>query len=85
LAATTRIVFCTNSPLQEAVAAGLEQAKTRKFFETQLDQYVERRSALISAFDTLGLKYSLPEGGYFALLVSPPRILLSEIDALAFK
>ena len=35
LAATTRIVFCSNSPLQEAAAAGLEQAEERRFFETQ--------------------------------------------------
>jgi len=32
LAASTRIVFCTNSPLQEAAAAGLEQVKQRGFF-----------------------------------------------------
>lgn len=71
LAATTRIVFCSNSPLQEAAAAGLEQAKERKFFETQLQEYEERRNVLIAAFDRLGLKYTLPQGSYFVLLVSP--------------
>lgn len=69
LAASTRIVFCTNSPLQEAVAAGLEQAKEKHFFETQLAEYQERRSILCDAFDKLGLKYSLPQGSYFVLLV----------------
>ncbi|KAF8076262.1 1-aminocyclopropane-1-carboxylate synthase 1 [Lyophyllum atratum] len=68
LAATTRIVFCTNSPLQEAAAAGLEQAKQRKFFETQREEYAERRAILTDAFDRLGLKYTLPEGSYFVLL-----------------
>ncbi|KAH6915312.1 PLP-dependent transferase [Coprinopsis sp. MPI-PUGE-AT-0042] len=68
LAATTRIVFCSNSPLQEAAAAGLEQAKKRRFFETQLQEYTERRTILCNAFDKLGLKYSLPEGSYFVLL-----------------
>jgi len=68
LAASTRIVFCTNSPLQEAAAAGLEQAKERRFFETQLAEYQERRSILCDAFDRLGLKYSLPQGSYFVLL-----------------
>ncbi|KAF8812580.1 PLP-dependent transferase [Phlegmacium glaucopus] len=68
LAASTRIVFCTNSPLQEAAAAGLEQAKERRFFETQLAEYEERRSILCDAFDKLGLKYSLPQGSYFVLL-----------------
>jgi kynurenine aminotransferase len=71
LAASTRIVFCTNSPLQEAAACGLEQANGRRFFETQTQEYLERRSVLTKAFDKLGLKYTLPEGSYFILLVSP--------------
>ncbi|KII94679.1 hypothetical protein PLICRDRAFT_96798 [Plicaturopsis crispa FD-325 SS-3] len=68
LAATTRIVFCTNSPLQEAAAAGLEQAKERKFFEIQTREYEERRAVLTRAFDKLGMKYTLPQGSYFILL-----------------
>ncbi|KAI0265186.1 pyridoxal phosphate-dependent transferase [Gloeopeniophorella convolvens] len=68
LAATTRIVFCTNSPLQEAAAAGLEQAKEHKFFETQLQEYQDRRDLFVSAFERLGMTYSLPEGTYFVLL-----------------
>jgi len=68
LAATTRIVFCTNSPFQEAVATGLEQVKQRRFREKQVSEYDERRKILTTAFDQLGMKYSLPEGGYFVLL-----------------
>ncbi|KAG2146705.1 PLP-dependent transferase [Suillus clintonianus] len=68
LAACTRIVFCSNSPLQEAAAAGLEQAVERHFFENQLKEYQERRDVLLSAFDRLGMKYSHPEGSYFVLL-----------------
>ncbi|KAF5333437.1 hypothetical protein D9611_002399 [Ephemerocybe angulata] len=68
LAASTRIVFCSNSPLQEAAATGLEQAKERKFFENQLSEYAERRKVLCDAFDEIGLKYTLPEGSYFVLL-----------------
>lgn len=70
LAASTRIVFCTNSPLQEAVAAGLEQAKVNGFFERQTKEYLERRATLANAFDRLGIKYTLPEGTYFIMLVS---------------
>ena len=55
--------------MQEAAAAGLEQAKERRFFETQLAEYQERRTILCDAFDKLGLKYSLPQGSYFVLLV----------------
>ncbi|KAI0303872.1 1-aminocyclopropane-1-carboxylate synthase 1 [Russula brevipes] len=70
LAASTRIVFCTNSPLQEAAAAGLEQAAERRFFETQLKEYQERRDVFVSAFDKLGVTYTLPEGTYFVLMDS---------------
>lgn len=71
LAATTRIVFCTNSPLQEAAAAGLEQARERKFFEVSVKEYAERREVLASVFREIGLPFTLPEGTYFLLLVSP--------------
>ena len=70
LAATTRIVFCSNSPMQEAVAGGLELAPKYDFYTTQLREYTARRNILVKAFDDLGLKYSLPEGSYFILLVS---------------
>lgn len=70
LAATVRIVFCTNSPMQEATAAGLEEAGARRFFETQLQEYEERRNILADAFEQLGLEYVLPEGSYFFLVVS---------------
>lgn len=69
LAASTRIVFCSNSPLQEAAAAGLEQAAEHRFFENQLKEYQERRDVFISALDRLGVSYSLPEGTYFVLMV----------------
>lgn len=69
LAACTRIVFCSNSPLQEAAACGLEQARSRGFFEKQIAEYQERRDVLLAAFDRVGLKYSLPEGTYFVLVV----------------
>ncbi|KAJ6629116.1 pyridoxal phosphate-dependent transferase [Mycena sp. CBHHK59/15] len=68
LAATTRIVFCTNSPLQEAAASGLEQAERRGYFANQRAEYTERRAILTDAFDRLGLTYTRPEGSYFILL-----------------
>lgn len=68
LAATTRIVFCSVSPLQEAAACGLEQMKERKFVEQQVKEYTERRNILCEGFDRIGIKYTLPEGTYFVLL-----------------
>ncbi|KAH9850709.1 PLP-dependent transferase [Lenzites betulinus] len=68
LAATTRIVFCSNSPLQEATAVGVEQANKRGFLRQQRDEYAERRAILTSGFDKLGMKYTNPQGSYFVLL-----------------
>jgi kynurenine aminotransferase len=70
LAASTRIVFCSNSPFQEATASGLEQAAENRFFDIQRAEYIERREILMQAFDKLGMKYTVPEGSYFILLVS---------------
>lgn len=70
LAACTRIVYCSNSPLQEAAAAGFEEVAERKFFQRQRKEYAERRQILIDCFDSIGLKYTRPEGTYFILLVS---------------
>lgn len=69
LAASTRIVFCSNGPLQEAVATGLDEAKEHNFFATQLKEYTERRDILTKAFDQIEIKYIMPNGSYFVLLV----------------
>ncbi|KZT66004.1 PLP-dependent transferase [Daedalea quercina L-15889] len=68
LAACTRIVFCSNSPLQEAAAVGLEQIEERGYLAQTVKEYDERRLTLTSAFDKLGMTYSHPEGSYFVLL-----------------
>ena len=70
LAATTRIVFCSNSPLQEASAVGLEEADRRGFLAQQRGEYEERRDILTAGFDQLGVTYTNPQGAYFVLMVS---------------
>jgi aspartate/methionine/tyrosine aminotransferase len=61
--------------MQEACASGLEQSGDRQFFKTQLAEYEERRDILASAFEKLGLKYTMPQGSYFILLdISPLKI-----------
>jgi kynurenine aminotransferase len=70
LAATTRIVFSSNSPMQEAVATGLEKVKHNDFFEKQRLEYQERRDILVTTFKKLGMQYTFPEGSYFLLVVS---------------
>lgn len=68
LQASTRIIFCTNSPLQEAVAEGLELANEKRFFPDQIEAYQERRDVLCSYFEQLGLSFTLPQGSYFVLV-----------------
>lgn len=68
LAAHSRLVFCTNGPMQEAMAIGLEGAEEHKFFEEQTKEYQERRDILLSYFDQLGLPYTKPDGSYFVLV-----------------
>ena len=64
--------------MQEAAAAGLEQARGRGFFAQQLAEYEERRRVLVGAFEELGLEYTWPEGSYFVLLVSRAEVLSGE-------
>jgi kynurenine aminotransferase len=70
LAASARIIFCSNTPMQEAVAIGLELANVKGFFEQQMMEYQERRDVFCSYIDKLGLQYTHPEAAYFVLLVS---------------
>lgn len=64
----TRITFCTNSTAAEAAAVGIEQAPTLGFYDEQRAEYTARREQLCSAFDKLGLPYTLPEGAYFVMV-----------------
>lgn len=58
----------TNSPLQEAAAAGFEQAAEHDFFAKQVEAYKERRSVLLASLDAVGLPYTIPDGAYFVLV-----------------
>jgi kynurenine aminotransferase len=49
LAASTRVTFCTNSPLQEAAAAGFEQADEQRFFESEQHGFTNTRERMILA------------------------------------
>ncbi|KAG9298434.1 hypothetical protein G9A89_008698 [Geosiphon pyriformis] len=73
LAAHTRILFCTNSPLQEAIAIGFEKADENQYFDTQIVEYGRKRDKLMRVFDELGLPYTIPQGSYF-ILVNTSRI-----------
>lgn len=55
LAASTRVTFSTNSPLQEAAAEGLEKAGEKRFFENQREWYEKLKDTLLKQLDKLGL------------------------------
>ncbi|KAI8985040.1 pyridoxal phosphate-dependent transferase [Pilobolus umbonatus] len=72
-AAQTRVVFCVNSPCQEAIAAGLEESLVKPVFQDQIDSYLKKRTILSKVFDELHLPYTVPEGAYY-ILVNTSRI-----------
>ncbi|KAJ1911594.1 arylformamidase [Mycoemilia scoparia] len=73
LTAHTRIVFTTNSPLQEAASIALEEADSNGFVKDQKIVYHKCRSKLMKAFDDVGLPYIQPDGAYF-LLVNASKV-----------
>ncbi|KAH8915666.1 PLP-dependent transferase [Atractiella rhizophila] len=68
LSGATRIVFCCNSPCQEAMAVGLEIGMKNGFFDRQRAEYAERLQVVKEGLDELGLPYTIPQGGYFVLV-----------------
>ncbi|CAG8449271.1 2694_t:CDS:2 [Diversispora eburnea] len=67
LAAHTRVVFCVNSPLQEALAVSLECAETNDYYENNIAKYEAKREKLCTALSDAGLPYTIPQGSYFIL------------------
>lgn len=67
LIAHSRIVFCTNSPLQEGVAIGMEQVAQNGFFEQQLKDYTRKRDFMVKLFKDIGMPITVPDGSYFIL------------------
>ena len=67
-AAHTRICYSTVSPLQEAVAIGLEQAEKQGFWEESKREMKAKQVRFNAIWDELGLPYTDPEGGYFVLV-----------------
>ncbi|KAJ1662816.1 arylformamidase [Coemansia sp. RSA 1813] len=77
LAAHTRIVFTTNTPLQEGVASAFELARENNFFSIQRAEYQHRRDRLMAIFDDVGLPYVVPDGAYY-LLVNASSIAIPD-------
>ncbi|KAI5818119.1 pyridoxal phosphate-dependent transferase [Pyronema omphalodes] len=76
-AAHTRICFSSVSPLQEAIAIGLEQADEHKFWETSKEDMLRKMARFNEVWKELGIPYTEPEGGYF-VLVNLQKVKLPE-------
>lgn len=76
-AAHTRICFTVNTPLQNATANALIQARTNTYYEDQVASFKEKYAIFTKVWDDLGLPYTKPEGGYF-LLVNFSKVQLPE-------
>jgi kynurenine aminotransferase len=66
-AAHARTVFCVSTPLQDAIAQGLEESlKSDYYKEFRLDLQ-RRRDFLISVFDSLGIPVAVTKGSFFLM------------------
>ncbi|OJJ75834.1 hypothetical protein ASPBRDRAFT_117310 [Aspergillus brasiliensis CBS 101740] len=64
----TRICYSSVSPLQEAVAVAFEQADKNGFWEYSRQEMKGKMRFFCEVFESLGLPYTEPEGGYFVLV-----------------
>ncbi len=62
------IPFTVATPLQEAVAVGLEQADERDYFHLAGAMYQAKRDKLLAALGRCGADADAPDGSYFILL-----------------
>lgn len=73
LAVHARTVFTTPTPLQEAVASGLEHCAQTDHFERTRLEYRRLRDKAVGIFTDLGLPVAVPAGSFF-LLVDMSRL-----------
>jgi kynurenine aminotransferase len=70
-----RTVFCTSTPLQEAVALSFEKARKLDYFEKIFrEEYREKRDILESCFVELGLPVAKTSGSFFTLVNFSPLL-----------
>jgi len=68
-----QIFFSSFSPLQEAVAAGLETADEHNFWSQSKCDMKKRVDHFVTIWEELGLQYFKPDGGYY-IVVNMGRI-----------
>lgn len=68
VSAQARTVFCTSTPLQEAIALAFERAKECEYFNQLKQEYIKRRDILLDCFHDLGLPAVKTQGSFFTLV-----------------
>ena len=61
------VVFCSATPLQEALADAIQEAPTHDYYATFLRDYAERRDFLYGVLERAGLRPETPQGAYFLM------------------
>ncbi|HMA33705.1 MAG TPA: methionine aminotransferase [Chloroflexia bacterium] len=61
------VVFCSVTPLQEAMAEAVTEAPARDYYRTFLAEYTERRDYLYQVLAAADLHPQRPEGAYFIM------------------
>jgi aspartate/methionine/tyrosine aminotransferase len=59
------VPFAAATPVQEAIAIALEQAKTNNYFSSFQAEMLKRRDLLAQILGDAGLEFWQPQGGYF--------------------
>ncbi|MGI8588717.1 MAG: methionine aminotransferase [Chloroflexia bacterium] len=61
------VVFCSVTPLQEAMADAITEAPARDYYAGFLREYAARRDFLYDVLDGAGLRPQQPQGAYFIM------------------
>ena len=63
----SRTVFCSSTPMQQAVSLSLNTAMQNDYFEEQRNEMRRKRNFLVEALNNAGLTIVVPQGGYFMI------------------
>lgn len=61
------IVFCVNTPFQDALSKAFKHAREVNYFNTLREEYQKRRDFIIKALKEAGLKPIKPQGTFFTI------------------
>jgi aspartate/methionine/tyrosine aminotransferase len=72
------VVFSVATPIQEAIAMGLNELET--YLPNFVKTYQEKRDLLYIGFRNLGFDFKKPEGTYFAMVPIHQKTKMNDVD-----